>query len=163
MLSTTACTFFSPQATLKHYDPSDGVGTTIGDVKVENAILLSKNGKDASFLVNFINDGDKDVRLLVQYDEPGAKGSKVDTTVRVGAGETKTFGSSDTRQLVFTDIDTKPGALFPVFVQYGEKTGKQLLVPVLDGSQKEYAGLLPTPTPTPTPTSTPSPSSSPTN
>jgi hypothetical protein len=159
VLSTTACTFISTQATLKHYDPSDGVGATVGVIQVRNALLLSKDGQRASFLVNLINDGQSTESVLIQYDGTKSDGtqSKVNTKVTLNSGEVKTFGSSDTRQLVFTGIDTKPGALFPVWIQYGQETGKQLLVPVLDGSLAEYHGLLPTLTPTPTPTATVTP------
>ncbi|MET4781264.1 hypothetical protein [Glaciihabitans sp. UYNi722] len=163
LLSTTGCTFFSAQATLKHYDPSDGVGATVGDIKVRNALLLSKNGERASFLVNLINDSQNTETVLIQYDGANSNGDagKIDTRVTLDAGEVKTFGSKDTRQLVFNGIDTKAGALFPVWVQYGNTTGKQLLVPVLDGSQAEYKGLLPSPKPKPAVTPSPTPTTSP--
>ncbi len=153
LLSTAGCSFFAPQATLKRYDPSDGVGATVGQVKVRNALLLTKDGQVASFLVNLVNDGEKTVNVLIQYSGTTASGTsgKVDTRVQLDAGEVKTFGSSDTRQLIFTGIDSKAGSLFPVFVQYGTQTGEQLLVPVLDGSLSEYSKLLPTPLPTTTP------------
>jgi len=153
LLSTAGCSFFAPQATLKRYDPSDGVGATVGQVKVRNALLLTKDGQVASFLVNLVNDGEKTVNVLIQYNGTTASGTsgKVDTRVQLDAGEVKTFGSSETRQLIFTGIDSKAGSLFPVFVQYGTQTGEQLLVPVLDGSLSEYSMLLPTPLPTTTP------------
>jgi len=153
LLSTAGCSFFAPQATLKRYDPSDGVGATVGQVKVRNALLLTKDGQAASFLVNLVNDGEKTVNVLIQYNGTTASGTsgKVDTRVQLDAGEVKTFGSSETRQLIFTGIDSKAGSLFPVFVQYGTQTGEQLLVPVLDGSLSEYSTLLPTPLPTTTP------------
>ncbi|MFM9918896.1 hypothetical protein [Lacisediminihabitans sp. H27-G8] len=153
LLSTAGCSFFAPQSTLKKYDPSDGVGVTVGQVKVRNALLLTKDGQEASFLVNLVNDGQKTVNVLIQYDGTTAEGTsgKVDTRVQLDAGEVKTFGSSDTRQLIFSGIDSKPGSLFPVFVQYGTETGDQLLVPVLDGSLSEYSKLLPMPLPTATP------------
>ncbi len=166
LLSTTACTFFSTQATLKAYDPSDGVGASVGDIQVRNALLLTKNGQQASFLVNLINDGQNTERVLIQYESTGSGGvaHKVDTNVTLAPGEVKTFGSKDTRQFVLNGINTKPGALFPVWVQYGSVTGKQMLVPVLDNSLAEYAHLLPTPKPKPTatPTVTPTPTPSPT-
>ena len=159
LLSTTGCSFFAPQATLKHYDPSDGVGTTVGQVKVRNALLLTKDGQQASFLVNLINDGENTVNVLIQYDGTTADGApgKVDTRVQLDAREVKTFGSSDTRQLLFSGINSKAGSLFPVFVQYGTQTGEQLLVPVLDGSLPEYSKLLPSPLATANPTVTPVP------
>ena len=157
LLSTAGCSFFAPQATLKHYDPSDGVGTTVGQVKVRNALLLTKNGQEASFLVNLINDGEKTVNVLIQYDGTTVSGTpgKVDTRVQLDAGEVKTFGSSDTRQLLFSGINSKAGSLLPVFVQYGTLTGEQLLVPVLDGSLTEYSKLLPSPLPSATPPAKP--------
>ena len=157
LLSTAGCSFFAPQATLKHYDPSDGVGTTVGNLKVRNALLLTNDGQQASFLVNLINDSEKTVNVLIQYDGTTANGApgKVDTRVQLDAREVKTFGSSDTRQLLFSGINSKAGSLFPVFVQYGTLTGEQLLVPVLDGSLPEYSKLLPSPLPTATPTANP--------
>ena len=157
LLSTTGCSFFAPQATLKHYDPSDGVGTTVGQVKVRNALLLTKDGQQASFLVNLINDGENTVNVLIQYDGTTADGAsgKVDTRVQLDAREVKTFGSSDTRQLLFSGINSKAGSLLPVFVQYGTQTGEQLLVPVLDGSLPEYSKLLPSPLPSATAPATP--------
>ena len=157
LLSTAGCSFFAPQSTTKHYDPSDGVGTTVGQVKVRNALLLSKDGQQASFLVNLINDSEKTVNVLIQYDGTTASGvsGKVDTRVQLDAREVKTFGSSDTRQLLFSGINSKAGSLFPVFIQYGTLTGEQLLVPVLDGSLPEYSKLLPSPLPTATPPASP--------
>jgi hypothetical protein len=157
LLSTTACTFLAPQSTLKKYDPSDGVGTAIGQLKVRNALLLTKDGQEASFLVNLINDGQTTVNVLVQYNGtmPDGATGKVDTRVQLDPGEVRTFGSSDTRQLIFNGIGTKPGSLFPVFIQYGSQTGQQLLVPVLDGSLNEDSTLMPSPSPTATPTVAP--------
>ncbi|MCU1513147.1 MAG: hypothetical protein JWO10_237 [Microbacteriaceae bacterium] len=154
MLGTTACSFFATNATLKHYDPSDGVGVTVGDVQVRNAIVLTKDdGATASLLVNFINTGERDREVLVQYSDSTGK---VDRTVRLDAGETKSYGGRiGGQQLLLDNITTTPGELFPIWVQYGDETGKQMLVPVLDGSQSEYVGLLPVPTPTATPTNIP--------
>jgi hypothetical protein len=156
LLSTAGCSFFSPQM-VKQYSPSDGVDTTVGQVKIRNALLLTRDGNVASLLVSLVNDGSKTVNVLIQYDGTTASGApgKVDTRVQLDAGEVKTFGSSDTRQLLFNGIDSKPGSLFPVFVQYGTLTGAQLRVPVLDGSLSEYSKLLPTPLPTATPSANP--------
>jgi hypothetical protein len=166
LLSTTACTFLTPQSTLKVYSPSDGVDATVGKVEVRNAMLLSKDGQEASFVVSLVNDGQTDATVRIQYESKSSSGStrKVNANVQLSGGEVKTFGSSDTRQLVFNGIDTKAGALFPVFVQYGTFTGAQMLVPVLNGSLAPYGKLLPTPTPTPSHSTglTPSPSGAPT-
>jgi hypothetical protein len=154
VLSTAGCSFFAAQATLKKYDPSDGVGTTIGDVSVRNALLLSSDGEEASLLINLINSGDDPISVKIQYT--GTDG-KVTSTYRLSGGEAETFGAKNSKKIVFQDIGKKPGTLLPVYVTTGDRTGKELLVPILDGTQAEYAGLLPAPLPTATPTNSPVP------
>ena len=139
LLGTSACNFVAPQATSDMYEPSDGTATTVGDVKVANALLISADGEEANLVANFINTSDSRVRVTLQY-KSGSQ--KVDETITVGAGQVKQVGG-DGIEVVLQDIDAKPGDLFPVYLQYGDAEGKQLLVPVLDGTQAEYADLLP--------------------
>lgn len=161
LVGTTGCSFFATQSTLEHYDPSDGVGATIGSLDVRNALLLTGDkGKAASLVIDFINSGDKNVDLKVQY--VNAAGKKKTTAIPVDAGDTLSFGDADEQQLVFTDVKATPGALFDVWFQYGTRTGKLVRVPVLDGSLSEYSTLIPTPIPTPTNT-TPAPTGTPTS
>lgn len=150
---TTGCSFFAVNSTLKPYDPSDGVGAVVGQVKVRNAMLLSTDGQLASFVVNFINDGSTPVTMVVQYTSKSNTGvsSKISSKIDLAAGEVRTFGAADTPQMLFQNIDTKVGALMPVFVQYGNQTGTELMVPVLNGALTEYSTLLPSPLPTATP------------
>ncbi|MCU1415695.1 MAG: hypothetical protein JWN80_3035 [Microbacteriaceae bacterium] len=152
LLGTSGCAFFSPQSTLLHYDPSDGVGTSVGSVDVRNAFLLTQDGERASMLINFINDGTSAVDLTVQYTlKPGGKTT---TTIHLKPGQVKTFGKTETDQFILQGIDKKPGQLYAVWFQYGDHTGSQLLLPILDGTWSQYKGLLPTDAPTPTPTAT---------
>ncbi len=154
LLGTSGCAFFAPQSTLIRYDPSDGIGAQVGNVKVRNALLLTKDGERASLLINFINDGNTPVDLRVQYTLKPAGQST--TIVHLAAGQVKSFGKSERDQLILQGIDKKAGDLYPIFFQYGENTGVQSLVPVLDGTWSAYQGLLPTAKPTPTGTPTPS-------
>ncbi len=65
-------------------------------------------------------------------------------------------------QAVLEGIDTPPGSLLKIYVQYGTVPGKQFEVPVLDASLLEYTSLIPSPMPTPTPTPTLTPGPTPT-
>ena len=87
----------------------------------------------------------------MQYESGG---EKITIDVDVAAGATEAIGYGDGGQLFLADIDTQPGGLLAVYFQYGDVQGRQLLVPVLDGTLEEYAPFVPTPTPTPTPTET---------
>lgn len=140
---TTACTFMTPQVTLKHYDPSDGIGATVGQIEVRNALLLTADGESASLLINLVNPSDTGIQVKLQYEN--ADKTKVDESVYVNAGSVKSLGGPDAAQLVLTGLDAQAGSLFPVFVQYDDVSGKQLWVPVLDGSDSHYADLLPKP------------------
>ena len=138
---TSACTYLTPQATTAPYDPSDGVGASIGAVEVLNAIVLTDDGETGSLLINFANRGSTSTTVNVQYED--ASGDKVDHSVHVNGNGVKSIGGEGNATIVMTGVDAPPGSLFPIFVQAGDQTGTQLQVPVLDGSMPQYAGLLP--------------------
>lgn len=139
-LGTTGCTFMTDQATTQHYDPSDGIGTTLGDVAVQNALLVTEDGTNASLLINVINHSEFGVQVNIQYEN--TDNEKVNDSVYVNAGSVTSLGAADAKKLVLSDIDAPAGTNFPVFVQYGEVSGKQLWLPVLE-PRGEYESLAP--------------------
>lgn len=143
VLGTAGCNLIAPQATLKQYDASDGVGGSVGDIDVRNAILVSDNGKTGNLVVTFVNNGAKPHRVQIQH----GTSKKVDEYVTVEPGQVKRIGADNARQIQLTGIDTKAGALYPVYFQYGSQTGVRLLVPVLTNGLPEYNTYTPTPTP----------------
>ncbi|MEO7147187.1 MAG: hypothetical protein ABIW81_01610 [Terrimesophilobacter sp.] len=144
---TTGCTFITAQATTNHYDPSDGIGTTIGEIQVRNAMLLTGDGTTASLLINLANDSKVGVDVKLQYEN--ADKTKVNGSVYVNAGDVTSIGAADAKKFVLSGIDAPAGSLFPVYIQYDDVTGKQLWIPVLDNREAQYADLLPSSTPTP--------------
>ena len=137
----TGCTFMTPQATTEHYEPSDGINATVGELEVRNALLLSADGTSASLLVSIQNPTKYGVQVNVQYED--ADNAKVDDTIYINAGSVGSFGGADSARILLSGVDAKPGTLFPVYFQYEDVSGKQLWVPVLDGSLSEYADLVP--------------------
>jgi hypothetical protein len=158
-IALAGCNFVTPQATLVPYESSDGVSGRVGDVDVLNAVVLSEDGDSGNLVFSALNTGDDDVELTVQYQSGG---ERITVDVDVAAGTTAAIGYGDGGQLFLADIDTQPGGLLPIYFQYGDVQGRQLLVPVLDGALEQYAPFLPTPTPTPTPTETAAPTPTPT-
>ena len=146
LLGTSACNLVAPQATTIHYDPSDGVSATVGSLSVRNALLVSDDAGLANLSATVVNTGDSAQTLTVQYE---AGSSKVNTEVAVDGRSTVIIGSEGGPSVVVSLSDVVPGSLFPIFVQYGNETGSEMLVPVLDGTLKEYSTLVPTPAPTP--------------
>lgn len=155
---TAGCTFLVPQASQNRYDPSDGVSGTVGQVQVINAIVISDDGTDGNLVFSGYNPTSSPVTLNVQYTSAGAS-----TTfpLTLAANQATPFGTNG--QVLLSGINTKPGALLPVYFQYASEPGLQLQVPVLNTDQAHYATLTPTPLPTPVPlpTITPLPGATP--
>jgi hypothetical protein len=148
---SAGCAFITPQVTGEIKQVTNGVDATLGDVAVRNATLISENGELASLVVGFVNTSDKEQTLTVQYED-GASGERVSQEVDLeGDGIITTFGGPDSDQILLNNV-SEPGSLFPVYFQYGDAEGQELMVPVLNTSLPEYDGLAPTATPTPTPT-----------
>lgn len=156
------CNLITSPETLKPYDASDGVSTRVGDVDVLNAVVLSEDGVNGNLVFTALNSSAKPVTLLVQYASLGAK---ADVNLKLAPDASTDFGGfNDSDQIFLTAIDTKPGTLIPIYFQYGDQPGSQLMVPVLDGSLEQYSPYLPqTPTPTPTPTDEATPTPTPTS
>ena len=152
LLGTSACGFYAPQATLMHYNASDGVSGDVGDIHIRNALLISSDGELANLIVSVVNPTDTAQSLLVQYV---SSTGKVSQEVAVEANTTVTFGTDGAPSVILENIDSPTGSLFPVFFQYGEATGVELLLPVLTATQDEYSTLLPTIAPTAIPSETP--------
>jgi hypothetical protein len=162
LLGTTGCNLYAPQATTNHYDASDGVSGDVGDLALRNAILLTDDGENANLLVHVVNSSAEDVDLLVQYE---GVDEKVNREVTILANSTTEIGVDGGESVAIESLNANAGSLFPVFFQYGDLTGTELLVPVLDGTLTEYSTLVPTATPEPTatakPESTPAPTATP--
>lgn len=154
----TACNFYSPQSTLLKYDPSDGVGGTVGPLSVRNALLVTSDGTRATLVVSVVNDTAKAQSLEVQYDstDPEATNGRMTTRLLVSARSTMQVGHTGS-QVVLENIDAPAGSLLPLYFQTGNSEGQELEVPVLDGTISTYTDLLPSPSPTPVPTPTPTP------
>ena len=142
-MGTSGCTFIATQATLIQYDPSDGVGIDVGNVQVRNAVaLINEDGKAVSLMVTLVNSGTRTANVKLQYQSGG---EKTTTTKSVDAGAVATYGTTtDDKQIIVLNPGVKPGALFPVYIQYGDHEGKELLVPVLTADDHpEYEDLIP--------------------
>ena len=137
-LGTSGCSMLTYQATTEHYDASDGVSANVGDLDLRNILVVSDDGEDGNLVLTVVNTGEDDVELGVQVGEGGSE----PLIIEVEAGATVSLGG-DEEPLLLEGIDTQPGALLPIFFQYGTAEGIEKLVPVLDGRLPEYSDLAP--------------------
>ncbi len=141
LVGTTGCVFITPTATLEEYDPSDGVGATLGDIAVRNVVGISnEDGTAISIMVAIVNTGTQGTKVNFQFE---ADGEKTTESRYVGANTTESFGTTpDGDKIVVLSPSVSAGGLLPVYVQYGDTAGKELLVPVLE-AVGDYAELAP--------------------
>lgn len=141
LVGTTGCTFWANIATQEDYDPSDGVGTEVGDLAIRNALLIGETGDALNLVMTVASSADVDRRLIVQWE---ADGERLSEAIVVAAGErTRVGGPDDEIQIVLEGTDATIGGLFPVFFVYTGAEGSEVMVPVLDGSLPEYELYIP--------------------
>jgi hypothetical protein len=140
---TAGCGLVAPQATTKHYDASDGVSGSVGTIDVRNAIIVAdaKDGTVGNLVVTLVNTGDKSHRVAITAGDRSA------AHVTVQAGQVKQLGqnpeTASSSNVLIPEFTAKPGGLYSVYFQYGDETGVNLKVPVLDGQLPEYSSLVP--------------------
>ncbi|MGK9146349.1 hypothetical protein KXS11_01805 [Plantibacter flavus] len=156
-LGMSGCNLIAPQATLKQYDASDGVGVTVGHVKVRNAIVISDDGEVGNLVFSVANTDDRAHTVLIEVE-----GSDEKFQVLAEPGLTSFDGSGANEPIRIEPLGAQPGAILDVFFQYGEETGATASVPILTGTLAEYSTLVPTPQPTDEPTLAPTPEATPT-
>ncbi len=140
LLATTGCTFGSPIATEKEYDPSDGVGTEVGELAVRNALLIGDDPQTLNLVMTVVNPSDVGKRLSVQWTDGSERVTEV---VLIPANGRTAFGGAEQPQILVTGSTDLIGGLVPLFLSYGTAPGVELLVPVLDGTLPEYELLVP--------------------
>jgi len=141
VLTLTGCGFFTPVATMKPYDPSDGVGADIGDLAVRNVLLIANDSSEAALIMTVVNRADDDIVLNLQYGDADVR---VTESVTLTGGNSRTNVGDDPGTTVIVSDDTMTlGALFPIYFEYGDVPGEVVLVPVLDGSLPEYELYVP--------------------
>ena len=138
VLGTSACNLISPQTTTKEYDASDGVSGTIGDMSIRNAAIISGDGKDGNLLVSITNAGGAE-SLTIKWGDDFSES----TEARIPEDETISFGTEEEDPILLENIVAVPGSLLTMFFQYGDETGVEIFVPVLDGTLPEYAEFVP--------------------
>jgi hypothetical protein len=132
VFGTTGCTFITSQATLNQYDPSDGISGRVGDLQLRNVLAIEgEDGKAVSLLLTVVNSGGPH-SLNIQYD---VDGEKTTVTQVIDGNSTTSFGNTvDEEQIVLLNPGVPAGGLLPIYFQYGQVEGTQLLVPVLEAT-----------------------------
>jgi hypothetical protein len=153
--ATAGCNLIQPQATTKQYDASDGVAVNLGELDLNNMILLSDDGESANLVVGAINTSGSAITLNISYTSNGSLATIV-TDIPSSEGVIG-YGGKDQPQIVLRNINVPAGGTLTLTLQAGDGDTRVTIVPVLNTDLPEYSGLTPSPIPTVTLTPTPTP------
>jgi hypothetical protein len=112
-LGMSGCNLIAPQATLKQYDASDGVGVTVGSVAVRNAIVVSDDGETGNLVFSVANRDDRAHTVLIEVE-----GIDEQFQVLAEPGLTSFDGSGANDPLRIESLGVQPGGIIDVFFQY---------------------------------------------
>lgn len=141
MVGASGCTLSAEVATMKVYDPSDGVGADLGNLALRNILLISNDQGQANLVMTVVNSGGEDVSLNVQFDN-GVERTTSSLTITGFPVRTR-IGDDPSEGIVLSGPDVVVGGLFPIYFEYGSFPGELIYVPVLDGTLAEYELLVP--------------------
>lgn len=140
-VGATGCTLTAEIATMKEYDPSDGVGTEVGELALRNILLITNDEGDANLVMTVVNSGVDDVQLTIQHTEGS---NRKNTTLEIAAAPALTrVGDDPSAGVILSGNEIQAGGLVPVYFQYANFPGELVMVPVLDGTLPEYELLVP--------------------
>jgi len=138
---STGCTLSAEIATMKDYDPSDGVGVTMGDLALRNILLITNDEGTANLVMTVVNSGGTDQTLNVQF-ENGTERTTASLDIPGAPARTR-VGDDPAEGILVQGEQIVNGGLFPLYFEYGDVPGELVFVPVLDGTLPEYELLVP--------------------
>jgi len=158
LLAGGGCSMLSATQVLKPAQLSDGVSTTVGEVKAQALLMVGEKGKPGVLTGALINQGPRPVTVTV-----AAQGSTTPTQVQVPAGSSVQLGSAGTgATIVVPSLEQPAGSMTGVQLSSPAGGQVQVQVPVLPTTYSYLSTVTPPATPGSTPTTAPGVTSSPT-
>ncbi|WP_168582333.1 hypothetical protein [Gephyromycinifex aptenodytis] len=131
------------------YEPADGTSTKVGDVQVNNILVVAdKKGADGTLVGLGVNSAAQPVEVSFQIGD-GTSGSPV--TMSIPAGEAKQISEADGGQrTTLPAIPVEPGSLIELTVSTAGAGSSIVRVPVVPpkGYYSGYVGGSASPSPT---------------
>lgn len=139
MLGTSGCNFTSPVASIEAYAPSDGSQIDLENVKARNFIYVA--GEEFGGLFGtLVNPSLESKTVRIQYTD-ATLNEKKSISVNLLPGAALDIGYNGTAPLL-VDLGSAPGKIVGIYLNEGSESGRQLNVPVLDGTLVEYQQLV---------------------
>lgn len=131
LVGTTGCSFFSPVATQREYQPADGININLGDIKVRNLRVFQIRHEHQGLIVgSFVNTGTKDSGATLVWEDANAVERRVRIPVAAGQKVDVGYNGGDPIQETITPLE--PGQRARITVSNDEGMWKEALVPTLE-------------------------------
>jgi hypothetical protein len=127
-LALSGCQVTSPQQTTVPYQPADGVNITLGDVKVNDLVVItSAKGKEGVLSGQVINNGPQ--TATVTFTAPGG-GPQLTKKVAAGSS-TALSGEAGVSPVTLPTVSVEPGSMLDLTIGTSAAGSDQVAVPVL--------------------------------
>lgn len=140
IFGASGCTFVNPVASTDVYAPSEGSQLDIETIKVRNLAYVTDGAAKGALVGAFVNSGTSVAKVSIQYTD-ATTSEKLTAALEVPAGKKVTLGTQYAAPLVI-DLAGIPGSLTTVYISENGGTGRELRIPVLDGTLAEYKAIL---------------------
>lgn len=136
MLSLSSCALTASITTSKQYDPSDGTGTVVGDVRAQNFLLVTTAEGEPAALVGYLYNDDAATAIV---------NVTVGTTVQtydIAPMASVQLGLNDGSQAFITTSPADPGLVGSYTVSVADSAASTGTLPIVDGTLPEYQPVL---------------------
>jgi hypothetical protein len=133
IFGASGCTFVNPVASTDVYAPSEGSQLDIETIKVRNLAYVTDGAAKGALVGAFVNSGTSVAKVSIQYTDA--------TTSEKLTAALEVPGTQYAAPLVI-DLAGIPGSLTTIYISENGGTGRELRIPVLDGTLAEYKAIL---------------------
>ncbi len=131
LVGTTGCSFVSPVATQRAYQPADGININLGDIKVRNLrVFQIRNEHQGVIVGSFVNTGTADSGATLVWQD--ANGVERRVRIAVPAGQKVDVGYNGGDAIEETINPLEPGQRAHITVSNDEGQWQEGLVPTLE-------------------------------
>lgn len=135
-LSLSSCSLTASITTSNEYDPSDGTGAVVGDVRAQNFLLVTTaEGEPAALVGSLYNDDDATATVDVTV------GTTVQTYT-IAPMSSVQLGLNDGSEAFITTSPANPGLVASYTVSVADAAATTGTLPIVDGTLPEYQTVL---------------------
>jgi len=136
MLSLSSCALTASITTSKQYDPSDGTGTVVGDVRAQNFLLVTTAEGEPAALVGYLYNDDAATAIV------NVTVGSMAHTYEIAPMASVQLGLNDGSQAFITTSPADPGLVGSYTVSVADSAASTGTLPIVDGTLPEYQPVL---------------------